>query len=202
MTMQHTTTGRTPVLDAPPAMTPGERRHLGSLERRINAGLQTFRDVGAALLEIRDKRLYRESHHSFEAYCAERWAINRSRAYQLIDSARVVKALGDPDDLRNEAQARELAPLNPKDAQKVWALVATRSEETGRPVTASLIRAVKGEVIEPNGGIVTRQTGTVRLVQDITRLVSAYQQWAASKPTRAEVREVTAAFRRLQALTG
>ena len=163
-------------------MTPAESRHLKALERRISAGLQTFREVGAALLEIRDQRLYRDTHSSFEAYCTERWGMNRTRAYQLIDSARVVQTLGEPEGLVNEAQARELAPLNPEDAQKVWTEVEHRASETGKPVTAPLIRQVKGEVIEPNGGSGPDQTPTDRLVQDITRLGNTYQRWKESKP--------------------
>lgn len=184
----------------PTVLTPMEKRHLGALERRIDAGLQTFREVGAALLEIRDARLYRESHSSFEAYCAERWAMNRTRAYQLIDSARVVAALGDPSDLRNEAQARELAPLNEDDAKAVWAKVGTVAEESGQPITASLIRAVRMEVTEPNHGAVIDVSPTDRLVQDITRLGATFQRWNETKPKAADRRRVKAAFERLAQL--
>lgn len=181
-------------------MSPAENRHLQVLERRIAAGLQTFREVGAALLEIRDHRLYRDTHSSFESYCGERWAMNRTRAYQLIDSARVVTTLGDPEDLKNESQARELASLQPADAQKVWDEVEKRSKETGEPVTAPLIRRVKGEVIVPNGGAVADLTPTDRLVQDITRLGHSFTKWRETKPNVGQRQKVKAAMKKFVAL--
>jgi hypothetical protein len=38
------------------------------LENVIERGLSTFVEVGNALLEIRDSKLYRETHPTFEAY--------------------------------------------------------------------------------------------------------------------------------------
>ena len=180
-------------------MSPMERRHLGALERRIANGLQTFREVGSALLEIRDQRLYRETHTSFEAYAAERWSLSRARAYQLIDSASVVKVLGDPDGLRNEAQARELVTLEPEAAQAVWTRVTEVAEQQDRPITASLIRRVRGQVIEhePAEPAVPELSMTDRLVQDISRVGNTFQRWKESKPSAAERRRVTAATKAL-----
>jgi hypothetical protein len=66
---------------------------LGELEGVIERGLATFVDVGAALLEIRDSRLYRESHATFEDYCRERWGLSTTFAYDIIISAKVVGQL-------------------------------------------------------------------------------------------------------------
>jgi hypothetical protein len=41
--------------------------------------------VGYALKRIRDKKLYRETHATFEEYYKERWNFERRRVYQLID---------------------------------------------------------------------------------------------------------------------
>ena len=114
------------VADAPaPLVRPADRRvgvsealvanvhgRLAELELVVERGLQTFSEVGAALLEIRDRRLYRETHASFEAYCRERWQLSRPAAYRAIDAARVVDVLSPiGDSPANEAQARELVPL-------------------------------------------------------------------------------------------
>ncbi len=53
-------------------------------ERVIERGLNTFVEVGAALLEIRDGRLYKNDYSTFEDYCRERWGFTRMRATQLI----------------------------------------------------------------------------------------------------------------------
>lgn len=39
---------------------------LASCEQRIERGLKTFIDVGQALAEIRDSRLYKGTHETFE----------------------------------------------------------------------------------------------------------------------------------------
>jgi hypothetical protein len=104
---------------------------LPELERVIERGQQTFIEVGRALLEIRDRRLYRETHATFEAYCRERWGWGRHRANQYINGARVAQAVGDscyqPE---NEAQARAMLDrLDPEEREQV-----RRGEATPRVV--------------------------------------------------------------------
>jgi len=92
-------------------LTDPERSRLAELEEVVERGLTTFVEVGNALLEIRDQRLYRETHSTFEAYCRERWGFVASRARQLIAAAKtvtVVTAAGLPAPT-TERQARELA---------------------------------------------------------------------------------------------
>ena len=57
---------------------------LHELEATIARGLETFAEVGAALLEIRDQKLYRGSHKTFETYLRDRWEISRSYAHRVI----------------------------------------------------------------------------------------------------------------------
>ena len=72
-------------------------------------------EVGTALLEISDRRLYRETHSTFEEYCRDKWKVTARRAYQLCEAAEVVKALPENVNncshslIQNEGQARELA---------------------------------------------------------------------------------------------
>lgn len=72
---------------------PSERHDLAHYEAIIERGLATFVEVGAALLEIRGDRLYRETHATFEDYCAERWGFSRFYAYDLMKSSKVVENL-------------------------------------------------------------------------------------------------------------
>ena len=55
------------------ALTPIESDRLALEESTIDRGLKTFVAVGNALAAIRDKRLYRQTHGTFEAYCEQRW---------------------------------------------------------------------------------------------------------------------------------
>lgn len=72
-----------------------ENARLAQCEQIIERGFTVFFEVGQALAEIRDAKLYRASHDTFEDYCKARWDIGRSRAYELIDQATVVKAITD-----------------------------------------------------------------------------------------------------------
>jgi hypothetical protein len=95
----------------PNELIPAERRRLADLEQAVERGLQTFHEVGSALLEIRDERLYRETHKTFEDYCRERFGFSGSRGRQLIAATRTVTAVterGLPAP-KSEREARELA---------------------------------------------------------------------------------------------
>ena len=50
-------------------------------------------EVGKALADIRDSRLYRSDYDTFEAYCKEKWGWGKSYSYNLINAAGVVKSL-------------------------------------------------------------------------------------------------------------
>ena len=55
-----------------------EAAELAECEERIGRGLATFVEVGEALTRVRDGRLYRTSHRTFEAYLRERWDMTKS----------------------------------------------------------------------------------------------------------------------------
>lgn len=121
-----------------------ERTRLAGCEARIERGLATFVDVGQALLEVRDGRLYRAEHGTFEDYCRERWGMSRQRAGQLIDASEVVGVMTtivDTPAPRNEAVARELAPLrtDPPRLREAWTQAV---EEHGPEPTAAQVREV------------------------------------------------------------
>jgi len=98
-----------------------ERERLRQLEAIIQRGLETFIEVGHALLEIRSSRLYRQSYPTFAAYVRDRWAISLSRANQLALSMRVAEnLLGagviEPDVVQSRPEAffRPLSRLSPE----------------------------------------------------------------------------------------
>lgn len=131
-------------LDVP--LTADEEQRLAECETRIRSGLRTFVEVGKALAEIRDGRLYRQTHETFEAYCEMDWQLSRKRAYDLMGAAITVEALspmGDTPAPTSERQARELSGLAPETAAEVMKTAATSGK-----VTAETIRAAR-EVIAP-----------------------------------------------------
>jgi hypothetical protein len=101
-----------------------EVQRLEALESVIDAGMQTFVHVGNALLEIRDNRLYRNTHRTFEEYCRERWEFSKSHASRLISAAEVVEVLkmSPRGDILPavEKHARPLTSLPPEQQPAVW----------------------------------------------------------------------------------
>jgi hypothetical protein len=99
-------------------------------------------EVGEALLTIRDNRLYRASHATFEEYCDQRWGFNRDIADRTIRSAEVAGILRPTGRIPNEAQARELAPLrdDPAVVRAVWADIV---EQEPKPTAAAVRERVQ-----------------------------------------------------------
>lgn len=119
-----------------------ERTELEQYEAVIERGLQTFYEVGQALMEIREKRLYREQYATFEDYSRDRWQLGQSRAYQLIDAAAVISNLQSSTVVElpaNERQARPLTSLPPDGQREAWQ-VAVESAANGR-ITARHVEA-------------------------------------------------------------
>lgn len=139
-----------------------EAVRLAELETVIERGLQTFIEVGSALMEIRNSRLYRQSHTTFEEYCQERWDLRRSRTYQLMDAAEVVENLksstivelsSGPTPLPlNEAQARPLARLGVDMQRQVWQKAietAPQGRITARHIE-TVVREFEAAQVEPD----------------------------------------------------
>ncbi len=119
-------------------LTAVEVSELLDLEITIKRNIKAFYEVGNALLHIRDKKLYREGYDTFEEYCREKWGMEKSRTYQLMDSAKVVGNLKETSTTvelpTTERQARPLASLAPAEQREVWQ-EAVESAPEGR-VTA------------------------------------------------------------------
>lgn len=118
-----------------------ERLELAKLEDRVQRGLQTFYEVGSALMTIRDARLYRESFTTFEDYCRVRWSMTRQHANRLVAAAEVMANL-EPIGSKpsTESQARELSGLPPEAQVHAWAAVTEILQD--EPVTAAIVRDV------------------------------------------------------------
>ncbi len=89
-------------------------------------------------MRIRDGKLYRREHPTFEAYCQHRWGFDRTYAHRLIESAKVrqVLSIDNSPAPANVAQSRELAPLidKPDEMRATWREAVERSNgEAGTP---------------------------------------------------------------------
>jgi len=133
-------------------LTEREEVLLDKCEQIIEGGLKAFVEVGNALIEVRDQRLYRAEYHTFEEYLDKRWHISRPRGYQLIGAAQVVNNLstnGIQIPPETERQARELVGLDPLEQHLVWGIV--QQTAPNNQITAQHIKSVVkvlGEVMQ------------------------------------------------------
>ncbi len=135
------------------ALTSVECTELVQCEAVIERGLNTFVEVGTALLAIRDRRLYRAEFGTFEDYCRQRWGLVRRQADRLIQAAEM------SDNLRpmglilpiTERQARPLTGLPPEQQREAWAL-AVQTAPDGK-ITASHVERVVNELKQPKASV-------------------------------------------------
>lgn len=99
----------------------------------IAGGLREFIAVANALLEIRDRRLYREHHRSFEAYVGERWGLARRTAYGYLEAARVAANVPAQAQLPL-SHLRALAPLPAEEQRELAPIVSPMTLAEARRV--------------------------------------------------------------------
>lgn len=132
------------------SLTITEASQLAAQEAVIERGLKTFVDVGNALLAIRDGRLYRASHATFEDYCRGRWGMTDRRARQLMGAAETIALLQTgtivPVLPSTESQARPLTQLEPAQQAEAWQRAVDTAPE-GK-MTAAHVQAVVDEIAE------------------------------------------------------
>ena len=131
-------------------LSPDEERERHRLETRVDRALS---EGWSALKLLRDRRLYRSTHKTFEEYAKDRFGYNRAHAYRLIQAAGVIENLS-PNGRQNEEMSpngrhllprserlcRELAKL-PSTAQPiVWEKVLEVSGDAAP--TASVVRSI------------------------------------------------------------
>ena len=110
-----------------------EASRLVELEKTISRGKKTFVEVGLALTEIRDLRLYKHEYSSFEVYCREKWGWTKQHAYRLIEAAPVAKSNVL---VATEGAARALTKVPAEQRAEVVQAIT----DAGKPVTAAAIK--------------------------------------------------------------
>lgn len=133
-------------------LTAPERSDLRRLEKVVEDGMQTFLEVGQALKEIRDAKLYREKWTTFDGYVEDRWEFQKRHAYRLIEAFETKQVVDEKcptgHKITNERQLRELAKVPESAIQTVLDKVVEQSQETGKPITAAAIKEAAEEIAD------------------------------------------------------
>ncbi len=130
-----------------------EERERHRLELRVQ---RAFYEAGAALRQLRLKKLYRGTHRTFEEYCYERFGYTRRRPYQLIEAAIIFENLctigtqiSDLDELTetekqilptSERQVRDLIRLSPSMQREVWQQAVVAAD--GKVPTSRVVKGI------------------------------------------------------------
>jgi hypothetical protein len=135
-----------------------ESARLVELERTIETGMTTFVEVGSALMEIRDSRLYRVEYKTFEAYCREKWGITDRHARNLIAASSAATKLGETGTMvpKTERQARPLATLAPEQQPQAWERAVEIAE--GEQPTARQVEEAVAEFNEADEAVDAPET--------------------------------------------
>jgi hypothetical protein len=111
---------------------------LLKLEKIISRGKLSFIEVGEALEEIRDKKLYRAKYDTFEEYCLKKWGWTSSYGRRLLNANKVAKSV-PMGTVSTERQARALAKVEPENR----ASVIEKAKESGAVTAKSITAAAK-----------------------------------------------------------
>ena len=129
--------------------------------RRASSGSRprsgSFADIGAALKEIRDGKLYLLTHKTFADYVSGRWDIDRTYAHRVIEAAEVVRLMLPIGNKKCpppaiESHARALVPVPVHLRSQVWESVwqAAGGRPTAKAVEAAARQAARDyEALKP-----------------------------------------------------
>lgn len=126
---------------------PIEADALAEHEATIANGLQTFKEVGYALADIRDRRLYRGEYVAFEDYCRERWNLSRTHADRMITASQVAEEMAPIGAISTESQARAIKPILRDHGPEVAADVLAEAEASGKITARSITEAAERRLI-------------------------------------------------------
>lgn len=163
-----------------------DRLRLEACESVIAKGYQTYIEIGEALKEIRDLKLYRVTHPTLEAYGEERWGMKRQRVYDFIEAASTVQNVRLTDKLYttnlvnslsvlpDKTAALELAKLPDAEQAKAWDQVI--EETDGKPTVKATREVVERSKPKPTKFVRERQQPTVEAEDESQDVPDDYEQ--------------------------
>jgi ribosomal protein RSM22 (predicted rRNA methylase) len=181
------------------------RKRHEELCNLFESELRRFCGQGQTLREIKELKLYKETHKTFEGFLQARFGIDKTYAHRLIGAAEVEEHLlpivNKSELPQTESQYREVAkaPVE-KQAEVVRKAAEKAAEENRKPTAQDYKQAVKqvtGELLDSDGkpvGVSTRKDkpkisreeqikANRKLAKDyIAKAVNAVDDYNAVKP--------------------
>jgi hypothetical protein len=145
-----------------PELSDQEQSDRLHLERKVE---RAFFEAGKALAELRDRRLYRSTHKTFEEYCKDRFGYSRRQPYLLMEAAVIFDNLLEKCDRNdhilptNEWQIRPLSKLDPDIQPEAWeqAVESAKGKVPSHRIVKDAVQRIMERTQVPN----TYQLGEV-----------------------------------------
>ncbi|MHC5778780.1 hypothetical protein [Nostoc sp.] len=157
-----------------PELTQEEQSDRLHLERRVERAVF---EAGKALAELRDRRLYRSTHSTFEEYCKDRFSYTHRHVNYLIAGSLIVDNIKmgtnssqneSQDEMgtnssqilpTSEVQVRPLAKLEPQQQPEAWQQAVEQAE--GKVPSGRIVKDVVQRIMERTKVPNTYQIGEV-----------------------------------------
>ena len=134
-----------------PTLSLEEEKERLDLERKVE---RAFFIAGMALMNLRDQRLYRSTHATFEEYCRERFNFTRQAANYLIAGASVFEVLttnGCQKLPTSERQVRPISNLSESEQVDCWqqAVTAAGNRVPSGRIVKDVVQRLKNKIPAP-----------------------------------------------------
>jgi hypothetical protein len=178
----------------PEPLTKKEATLRKQLEEKIFSTVRTFYiELGEALNEIKEMRLYKSTHRCFDDYSREVLDMAVRSAYRYIDAFGIVKNLCAIEHEsvtnwsqnqptfplpKNESQARALVGLSPEEQREVWQQAIETAPE-GKLTAAHVrktVRTLKGEHLKKTVEKVVEETDKKKRAENKSRMSDEFEE--------------------------
>jgi len=182
------------VIEVLEELTQDEERERHRLELKVE---RSFYEAGTALKELRDQRLYRNTHpDDFEGYCRDRFGKTKQAVNYLIAAAGVYKNLETTIDCRDnkqpqtttngcrvlptsERQVRDVAAFEKEVQTQIWAEAVAKAD--GKVPSSRIVKSVVERIKEKTLHLASDycKSGEVFFLQRLTEAKRKYNGcWA------------------------
>jgi hypothetical protein len=123
-------------------LTEDEEKERHRLELKVE---RAFVEAGIALSKLRDQRLYRSTHKTFEQYCRERFGFTRRHVDYLVLGSQVVenlqmRTIGSQILPTTERQVRSMTKLEPEQQRQVWQQAVEQAK--GKVPSSRIVKSI------------------------------------------------------------
>lgn len=153
------------------SLRPSERARYLQLKKQMQDGLM---QVAEALYEIRECKLYADEYKTFSDFIENECDYSRPRVYQMIkavEGQRKLSTIVDKPEPVSVSVAIEIASVPDEHVEEV---IEQATDSGTKPITASAVKRVKGEIV--NDGLSKRD----REVEQFRKLRSVAKQHNAA----------------------